>query len=82
MAWDGETNLQIIVRWRSRRIFLQSAKSVAARVEREHQWSAKTLHSEGTDLSVHSHAYQNKVAQLNAAARRQERFRVGCTRVC
>jgi IS30 family transposase len=34
----------------------------------------------GTDLSVHSRAYLNKVArQLNEAARRQERFRLGCT---
>jgi hypothetical protein len=34
----------------------------------------------GTDLSVHSHAYLNKVArQLNEAARRQERFHLGCT---
>jgi IS30 family transposase len=31
----------------------------------------------GTDLSVHSHAYLNKVArQLNEAARRQDRFRL------
>jgi hypothetical protein len=30
-------------------------------------------------LSVQSHAYLNKVArQLNEAARRQERFRLGC----
>ena len=32
------------------RLFLQSAKSVAARVEREHRWPAKTLHSEGHRL--------------------------------
>ena len=33
-----------------RRIFLRSAKSVAARVEREHQWPAETVLSEGHRL--------------------------------
>ena len=65
------------MRRRSRRIFLQSAKSVAARVEREHHWPAKTLHSEGRRL-VGTPA-RLVARQLNEAARRQERFRLGCT---
>jgi hypothetical protein len=66
MAWDGETNLQIIVRWSNRRIFLQSAKSVAARVKREYQCLLRRYIPKGTDLSVHSHAYLNKVARQQA----------------
>src|SRR5437868_15142111 len=34
----------------SRRIFLRSAKPVAARVEREHQWPAETVLSKGHRL--------------------------------
>ena len=33
-----------------RRIFLRSAKPVATRVEREHQWPAETILSEGHRL--------------------------------
>ena len=75
MAWDGETNLQIIVRRRNRRIFLQSAKSVAARVKREYQCLLRRYIPKGTDLSVHSQAYLNKVArQLNERPRETLQF--------
>ena len=58
-----------------RRLLLRSAKSVAARVEREHQWPAETVLSEGHRLSVHSQAHLNKVArQLNERPRETLQF--------
>jgi hypothetical protein len=46
---------------------LPSAKSVAERLGWEHQRSAETALSEGTDLSVHSQAY---LKQSRASAQR------------
>jgi hypothetical protein len=51
------------------------AKLETIEVEREHQRPAETVLSEGTDLSVHSQAYLNKVArQLNERPRETLQF--------
>jgi len=58
-----------------RRLLLRSAKPVAARVEREHQWPAETVLPERTDLSAHSQAHLNNVArQLNERPRKTLQF--------
>jgi IS30 family transposase len=58
-----------------RRQFLEPAKPVVVWVDREHQWFTEQYSPKGTDLSVHSQAYLNKVArQLNERPRQTLQF--------